>query len=296
VIRWSMVFLPGEWFIGSVFAVSQGMKAIDPGCNPCAQPPRLNRWMTSSGNFPSLSREGIAPPDSTHGRYDESRRQSTGKGARALRANLHVRVSLQGVDRRGTPFVIYGLSNNFSRKGLGIELERNVLHTGMAVTVDLPGRLHSAAVVRWCSCDRHTGRFRAGLRLLNPSTSVAFRGVAFVLLFVSMLCQVVHPKVRLVRSADSSCVVSMAAMKSLVDRTLGGLGYATDSEKAFLHLQHQRRSCEEYSRLFERSDYYRDEKKRNAVAAWHWRVYHAADGEERNSTIRKLETMLAEVH
>lgn len=98
------------------------------------------------------------------------------------------------------------------------------------------------------------------------------------------------------RPSNLRCSISVADMKSLIDKTLAGLAYASDTEKAFLHVQHQRMSCEEYTRLFEKSDYYHDEKRRNAVATWHWHVYHAQDETGRDKTIRDLEALLGATH
>lgn len=124
--------------------------------------------------------------------------------------------------------------------------------------------------------------------------TLSLRLVICYLLATATLGQYAAAKPRINRAPNLHCEIGLADMKSMVDRALGSFGFATATEKAFLHLQHQRMSCEEYTRLFENSDFYRDEKKRKAVSAWHWRIYHAADDAVRDRTIRDLEPILAD--
>jgi hypothetical protein len=64
-------------------------------------------------------------------------------------------------------------------------------------------------------------------------------------------------------------------MRGVIDEALSRQNMITDSEKEFVRAQHEQLSCEEYTRLFEKSAYYRSPGKRGAIAKWHWETYHS---------------------
>jgi hypothetical protein len=64
-------------------------------------------------------------------------------------------------------------------------------------------------------------------------------------------------------------------MRSVIDEALSSPNTITDSEKEFVRKQHEQLSCEEYTRLFEQSTYYKSPGKRMAIAKWHWETFHA---------------------
>ncbi len=109
-----------------------------------------------------------------------------------------------------------------------------------------------------------------------------------------ILEQAAIAKPRVSWTAGPRCRISVTEMKSVIDRALGGLRYVTDSEKIFVHLQHERMSCEEYTRLFEKSNFYSDAKQRNAISEWHWRVYHGDSREARELEIHRLEESMTQ--
>jgi len=77
-------------------------------------------------------------------------------------------------------------------------------------------------------------------------------------------------------------------MKSILTSWLGELGewpQVTSSEKAFIHILHQRMSCDEYTRLYEKSNFYGNEKQRAAASRWHWNQYHSEDQATRAAAV-----------
>ena len=101
-----------------------------------------------------------------------------------VRAKLHLQVVLAGTDREGKPFEIKGQSADFSRKGLGVILDRDVLSQGSLVAVSSESKFRSHAIVQWVRRDPDTGRVRVGLRLLEYRTSIGFKiAASFLLLF-----------------------------------------------------------------------------------------------------------------
>lgn len=77
-------------------------------------------------------------------------------------------------------------------------------------------------------------------------------------------------------------------MKGIIEQAFDGLASVSETDMALLHLQHQRMSCEEYTRLYENSSFYRDPKKLRAVAEWHWNIYHSSDQTIRQEAVGKL--------
>src|SRR5207247_4505188 len=101
-----------------------------------------------------------------------------------VRAKLHLQVVLAGTDREGKPFEIKGQSADFSRKGLGVILDQDVLSQGSLVAVSSESKFRSHAIVQWVRRDPDTGRVRVGLRLLEYRTSIGFKiAASFLLLF-----------------------------------------------------------------------------------------------------------------
>jgi hypothetical protein len=120
---------------------------------------------------------------------------------------------------------------------------------------------------------------RIGCRMINRKGSFSLRIAALFLLCVALLSQVSFARSPDAQANDS-CTLSLARMKSVLESWLGGLGewtLVTSSEKAFIHILHQRMPCDEYVRWYEKSNLYGDEKKRAALSRWHWNQYHSED-------------------
>src|SRR6058998_2548998 len=100
-----------------------------------------------------------------------------------VRAKLQLQVVLTGTDLQGNRFEITGHSADFSRKGLGVILDKEVLSQGSRVTVSSEGKLRSDAAVQWIRRDPDTGLFHVGLRLLAPRESIGFKIATSLLLF-----------------------------------------------------------------------------------------------------------------
>jgi hypothetical protein len=213
---------------------------------------------------------------------------------RNVRAYLHEPVRIRGTDRWGNPFEIQGESLDFSRKGLGLSVDKDIVAPGSLVLVDLPKKLRSSAVVQWTRREGDVGPVRLGVRLVDPQATLRFRLAACCLLAVALLGQVSLAKGRTAaRSNDNSrCTVSLSHMKNMIENKLGKFSLVSDSEKAFIHLQHQQMSCDKYSHDFEKSGFFGDEKKRSAVEAWHWHIYHSQDEAVRGSAVQGAEATL----
>ncbi len=213
---------------------------------------------------------------------------------RNVRANLQETVRIRGTDRWGNPFEIQGQSLDFSRKGLGLLVEKDVVAPGTMVSVDLPKKLRSSAVVQWTRREGDVGPVRLGVRLVDPQATMRFRLVACCLLALALLSQVSFARGRtVVRSDDNSrCTVSLNHMKNVIENKLGKISPVSESEKAFVHLQHQQSSCEKYTHDFEKSGFFGDEKRRSAVEAWHWHTYHSQDEAVRAAAVQSAETTL----
>jgi hypothetical protein len=140
---------------------------------------------------------------------------------------------------------------------------------------------------KFCGCgmahcgrrDLETGKARIGWGVVRLNGGFSLRIAASFLLCVALLSQVSFGRSPDAQANDS-CTMSLARMKSVLESWLGGVGdwtLVTSSEKAFIHILHQRMSCDEYVRWYEKSNLYGDEKKRAALSRWHWNQYHSED-------------------
>jgi len=187
---------------------------------------------------------------------------------RNVRARLRGYARIRGADLGGIPFEVMGETVDFSRKGIGLIVDRDVFAPGMVLSLDLPGKLSSTAVVQWTSGASERS-FRLGLRLINPAASFRFRVAACFLLAFALISQVSFSRPRASSRTFSRdrCTVSLADMKSAIRSTLGKYGYLSEDEKTFLSIQHERMAPEEYTRWL--AGFYKDERKRNAAFAWY---------------------------
>jgi hypothetical protein len=144
---------------------------------------------------------------------------------RNVRAQLNVPVVLSGTDREGKPFKVTGQSRDFSRTGLAVVLEQNVLATGSVVTITNDGRFQGIATVQWLRPDAETGFIKAGLRLVQSKTSLGLKIAAGLLLFFAFLSQV---------SFGQSRDVVRAGPQTTVSQTVGD----TDDEDEGNWLEH----------------------------------------------------------
>jgi len=198
-----------------------------------------------------------------------------------VRTSLRTDARLTGTDERGNTFDIRCESTDFSRKGMGFILDRVIVARGASIALELPGCLKSKAKVQWVRFDPSLNRVRMGVRLDRPRASIRFRVAACILLFMAVLSQVSYPRARwsfLQPSPGKTCHVGAQQMKSVIDVALAQRGMITDAEKSFVRLQHEHLSCEEYTRLFERTNYYKSPGKREALTKWHWETYHSHEG------------------
>ena len=154
---------------------------------------------------------------------------------------------------------------------------------------------------KFCGCgmvrcgrrDLETGKARIGSRMV--SLNEGLRIAASFLLCVTLLSQVSFARSRDAQG-NESCTMSLARMKSVLESWLGGVGEwtrVTSSEKAFIHILHQRVSCDEYTRLYEKSNFFGDEKKRAAASRWHWNQYHSEDEAIRAAAISSVNLAVA---
>ncbi len=213
---------------------------------------------------------------------------------RNVRANLRLQVTLQGTDRFGSPFSILGDSVDFSRKGLGVTIGQDIVAPGSVVTVSSPDRFQSNATVQWIARDRESGSVRLGLKVNDVKARFGFRTAVALLLFAAFIMQVSFARSRnFARSSSrSSCVVSLEHMKATLSRTLKKQLLLSQSEKSFIHIQHQQMGCGEYTRQFEKTRFFSDGKKREAMTAWHWKVYHSEDAVVRAAVAHDCEVFL----
>ncbi len=202
---------------------------------------------------------------------------------RNVRASLHECVRLNGTDRFGNPIELEGKSVDFSRKGIGLVLDQDLLAPGAVVSLNLPRKLHSRAVVQWSRRDAQDGKVRVGLQLINPEASVRFRFAACFLLAFALLSQVSLSRGRLFQrpATTSRCTMSLADMKSLIQNTVGKYGYLTDDEKTFLTIQHQRMAPADYSKWLD--SFFNEERKRGAARAWYRDTFQAQDNAVMNA-------------
>jgi hypothetical protein len=213
---------------------------------------------------------------------------------RNIRANLHAQLALQGMDRWGNSFEIQGESVDFSRRGLGLMLDRDIVAPGSVIKVSVPSKFQSNASVQWVRPDAATGKVRIGVRLIDPKVSVALRLAASILLCIAALGQLTYARSRMYahNTSRSSCTMSLSQMKDVLEKTLGKYAMVSDSDKAFVHLQHQHMTCEEFTRLYEQSDFYSNPKTRAAIANWHWNTYHSKKSDTRSTAIQSVEASL----
>jgi hypothetical protein len=211
---------------------------------------------------------------------------------RNVRANLHTGARLSGTDKWGKPFDVWGESTDVSRKGLGLSLDWVIVAPGADISVELPGRLRANAMVQWVRFDAASKRVRMGVRLVNPRTSLRFRIAAGILLVTSLLTQLSVAKSRwgfLQPAPAPRCNVGAHTMKSLIDVALAQPNMITEPEKTFVRTQHDHMSCEDYTRLFERSNYYKSPGKRDAMTKWHWQVFHSHEEGSQGAASRAAE-------
>jgi hypothetical protein len=209
-----------------------------------------------------------------------------------IRASLNATVVIQGTDRSGKSFKIQGEGVDFSRKGLGLLIPENVVTPGSVVSITVPKKLRTDAIVQWTRQDAETGKVRVGVCMINPQVRTGLRIVASILLCVALLGQISFARSR-GPQANKSCNMGLAQMKNILESKLGPWIPATENEKVFLHTQHQRMSCKEYTREYEKSNFYADKNKRDAVSRFHWNEYHSKDSAARASVVSGLDAAFA---
>jgi len=213
---------------------------------------------------------------------------------RNVRAALNTQVIIQGADRSGKSFQITGESVDFSRRGIGLVVPQDLVAPGTVVSLSMPDRFRANAVVQWVRKDESTGQVRLGARMLDTKVSVGLRIAASFLLCLALLGQISFARSRgAAGQANSACTMSLARMKSVLESRLGQQVEVTDAEKTFVHLQHERISCAEYTKAYEKSNFHADKTKRSAVARWHWNQYHADDATIRDAAIESAQSIQA---
>jgi len=137
-------------------------------------------------------------------------------------------------------------------------------------------------VVQWVRYEATSKRVRMGVHLVNPRTSMQFRIAASIMLTTALLTQLSFARSRwsfiLPSPPAPECKVGAQQMKTFIDIALAQPGMITDTEKTFVRLQHEQMSCEDYTRLFEQTNYYKSPGKREALTKWHWDTYHSHEG------------------
>ena len=125
------------------------------------------------------------------------------------------------------------------------------------------------------------------------------RSLAFRFASSMLLCMVVLGQMGFARSPllghpahRSRCTMGLSEMKEILERTLGKYAVVSESDKAFVHLQHQHMSCKEYTRQYEKSDFFSDPRIRAAIANWHWNTYHSEESAARSAAIESVEASL----
>lgn len=214
------------------------------------------------------------------------------EGRSNVRANLRTGACLRGTDKWGKPFDIQCESTDYSRKGMGLILDRVTLARGAVVSIEFPKRLKASAVVQWVQFDSALNRERVGVRLVNPRTSLSFKIAACILISMAVLSEAAAAKPRWSFVQPSSavrCNVGAQEMRKVIDIALAQPGMITEAEKAFVREQHERRSCEDYTRLFEETNYYKSAGKREAMTKWHWETYHSHNEDGRGTAAQGAE-------
>ncbi|PYV07762.1 MAG: hypothetical protein DMG07_27660, partial [Acidobacteria bacterium] len=130
---------------------------------------------------------------------------------RNVRAKLNLPVVLTGTDRQGRSFKVTGQSTDFSRKGVGVVLEQDVLTQGLAVNVSSGVGFRGIATVQWIGRNRDTGRVQVGLRLVEAKAGAGLKLAASLLLFFAFLNQVSFGQARgFSRAAPAQAAVSLS--------------------------------------------------------------------------------------
>src|SRR5206468_1750946 len=106
-----------------------------------------------------------------------------------VRAALNTPVIIQGTDRAGKNFQIEGQSINFSRRGLGILVPRDLVAPGAVVSVTMPNKFRASGVVRWTRQGESTGQVRLGVQMLETKANLAVRIGASFLLCLALIGQ-----------------------------------------------------------------------------------------------------------
>lgn len=198
---------------------------------------------------------------------------------RNVRAALTGEARISGTDSRGRAFFVGAQSVDYSRNGLGLIVNRNVVSPGTAVAVELPRRLSAQAIVQWVAAEGRGKKARIGIRLVNPRSSLRFRIFSCMLILLAGLSQAAAAgKTRwgfTQPSTTARCKVGAQQMMRVIDAVLAQQQMITEAEKEFVRVQHEHLSCSDYTRLFEQSNYYKSPGKRDAMIKWHREVYHS---------------------
>jgi len=125
-------------------------------------------------------------------------------------------------------------------------------------------------------------------------TGLAYRAAALIVLSLAILGQVGFARSRTVARATNRtrCTMGLSEMKEALEKALGKYAVVSESDKAFVHLQHQHMSCKEYTQQYEKSDFFADPKTRAAIANWHWNTYHSGESAIRSTAIASVEASL----
>ncbi len=216
---------------------------------------------------------------------------------RHIRTSLACEARLIGTDSRGRAFFVGGQSVDYSRNGLGLVVNRNVVSAGALVSVELPRRLNACAVVQWVAVDAARKKVRLGVRLVNPRSSLRFRILSCVLILWAALSQAAAGKTRwgfVQPSTPARCKVGAQQMMKVIDAVLTQPQMITEAEKEFVRVQHEHLSCNDYTRLFEQSNYFKSPGKREAMIKWHRDVYHSHGESSAERTRPGAETPLTD--
>ncbi len=195
-----------------------------------------------------------------------------------VRTGLAGEARVSGTDSRGRSFYVGGQSVDFSRNGLGLIVNRNIISPGAEVSVELPRRLSARAIVQWVAVEPRGKKARIGIRLINPRSSLRFRILSCVLILWAALSQAAAGKTRwgfVQPSTPARCKVGAQQMMKVIGAVLTQPQMITEAEKEFVRVQHEHLSCSEYTRLFEQSNYFKSPGKREAMIKWHREVYHS---------------------
>src|SRR5438046_720611 len=132
-------------------------------------------------------------------------------------------------------------STDFGGKGLGMLVPQDVVGRASVLTINVPKRFHGKAVVQWVRLDAETGKVRVGCCLMNPKVSFPFRTAASLLLCVAFLGELSFARSRDAQ-ANNSCTISLTRMKNSMESRLGEWTLVSNTDKAFIHSQQDRKS------------------------------------------------------